>query len=100
MRETSTTIFLTDGGHIDNLGIYELLRRRCQLIIAVDAEADPQMSFRSFVALQRYARIDLGVLIDLPWPNSRWDASRLGGDCQERRLATERCSARAALRRR
>jgi Patatin-like phospholipase len=75
MRETSNTIYLTDGGHIENLGIYELLRRRCQLIIAVDAEADPEMSFRSLVALQRYARIDLGVLIDLPWAEIR-DATR------------------------
>jgi predicted acylesterase/phospholipase RssA len=79
MRETSTRIFLTDGGHIDNLGIYELLRRRCQLIIAVDAEADPQMSFRSLVALQRYARIDLGVLIDLPWAEIR-DATRAASE--------------------
>jgi hypothetical protein len=79
MRETSTTIFLSDGGHIENLGIYELLRRRCQLIIAVDAEADPQMSFRSFVALQRYARIDLGVLIDLPWAEIR-DATRAASE--------------------
>jgi hypothetical protein len=67
MREDSDTIYLTDGGHIENLGIYELLRRRCRLIIAVDAEADPNMSFGSLVKLQRYARIDLGVLIDLPW---------------------------------
>jgi hypothetical protein len=71
MREDSATIYLTDGGHIENLGIYELLRRRCQLIIAVDAEADPEMSFRSLVALQRYARIDLGVLIYLPWAEIR-----------------------------
>jgi hypothetical protein len=75
MRESSGTIYLTDGGHIENLGIYELLRRRCELIIAVDAEADPEMSFRSLVALQRYARIDLGVLIDLPWAEIR-DATR------------------------
>ena len=79
MRETSTRIFLTDGGHIENLGIYELLRRRCQLIIAVDAEADPEMSFRSLVALQRYARIDLGVLIDLPWAEIR-DATRAASE--------------------
>jgi hypothetical protein len=71
MRENSETIYLTDGGHIENLGIYELLRRRCRLIIAIDAEADPEMSFRSLVALQRYARIDLGVLIALPWAEIR-----------------------------
>jgi hypothetical protein len=44
--------------HIENLGIYELPRRRCELIIAIDAEADPEMSFGSLVTLQRYARID------------------------------------------
>ena len=67
LSERTKNVYLTDGGHFDNLGIYELLKRRCRLIIAVDAEADPQMNFASFVRLQRYARIDLGVRIDLPW---------------------------------
>jgi hypothetical protein len=79
MRENSETIYLTDGGHIENLGIYELLRRRCRLIIAVDAEGDPEMSFRSLVALQRYARIDLGVLIYLPWAEIR-DGTRAASE--------------------
>jgi hypothetical protein len=60
-------VYLTDGGHIENLGIYELLKRRCRVIIAVDAEADRQMAFGSFNALERYALIDLGIRIDLPW---------------------------------
>jgi predicted acylesterase/phospholipase RssA len=67
MDEDRNTIYLTDGGHVENLGIYELLRRRCRLIIAVDAEADADMNFKSFVTLQRYARIDLGARIDLNW---------------------------------
>jgi hypothetical protein len=67
LYENSDEIYLTDGGHIENLGIYQLLRRRCRLIIAVDAEADAAMRFASLVTLQRYARIDLGVLIHLPW---------------------------------
>ncbi len=75
LDEKSGLVYLTDGGHIENLGIYELLRRRCQVIIAVDAEADPEMSFNSFVALQRYALIDLGVLVALPWSKIR-DATR------------------------
>ena len=61
------SVYLTDGGHIENLGIYELLRRRCRVIIAVDAEADPQMAFGSFNTLERYALIDLGIRIELPW---------------------------------
>ena len=71
LDEKSEKVYLTDGGHIENLGIYELLRRRCQLIIAVDAEADPEMSFGSFITLQRYARIDFGIRIELPWQEVR-----------------------------
>ena len=67
LYENSDAVYLTDGGHIENLGIYELLRRRCKIIIAVDAEADSAMHLPAFVTLQRYARIDLGILIDLPW---------------------------------
>ncbi|HUI21738.1 MAG TPA: patatin-like phospholipase family protein [Methylocella sp.] len=67
ITEKSPTVYLTDGGHIENLGIYSLLKRRCKVIIAIDAEADPLMSFSSFLTLERYARIDLGVIIELPW---------------------------------
>ena len=67
LSEKSKKIYLTDGGHIENLGVYELLRRRCKLIIVVDAEADPDMTFGALIAVQRYARIDLGVRITLPW---------------------------------
>jgi hypothetical protein len=67
LDETSIDVYLTDGGHIENLGVYELLRRRCAVIIVVDAECDPTFGFASFIKLERYARIDLGVRIDLPW---------------------------------
>jgi hypothetical protein len=60
-------LFLTDGGHIENLGVYELLRRRCKVIIAVDAEADPGMTCRSLVRLERLARIDLNTRITIDW---------------------------------
>jgi hypothetical protein len=67
LYENSDDVYLTDGGHIENLGIYELLRRRCKLIIVVDVEADFAMHFPSFVTLQRYARIDIDVRIEMPW---------------------------------
>lgn len=67
LKESDSDVYLTDGGHIDNLGVYELLRRRCKLIIAVDAEADATLTFGSFVKLERYARIDLGIRIEMPW---------------------------------
>jgi hypothetical protein len=67
LSEDSETIYLTDGGHLENLGVYELLRRRCKLIVAIDGEADPDLSFGSLITLERYARIDFGLRIDLPW---------------------------------
>jgi len=71
LYETSDEVFISDGGHIENLGVYELLRRRCRVIVAVDAEADPSMRYPSFITLQRYARIDLGVRINMPWDDIR-----------------------------
>jgi hypothetical protein len=67
LDESSHQVYLTDGGHIDGLGIYELLRRRCGTIIAIDANNDAEMTFFDFAKLQRYARIDLGIRIELPW---------------------------------
>jgi hypothetical protein len=56
---------LSDGGHIENLAVYELLRRRCKVIVCADAEQDPQMSCASLAKLIRYARIDLGIEINI-----------------------------------
>lgn len=80
LNESSRNILLTDGGHIENLGIYELLKRGCRLIIAFDAEADPAMSCSSLIQLERYARIDLGVRIDLPWEEIARMTRKVGRD--------------------
>jgi hypothetical protein len=67
IRKRHGFVFLTDGGHIDNLGVYELLRRRCKLIIAIDGEADPDFDSGSLVQVERFARIDMNVIIRLNW---------------------------------
>jgi len=67
LDETSPHIYVTDGGHIENLGLYQLLKRGCRAIIVIDAEADPKMTFHALSIVERYARIDLGARIDLPW---------------------------------
>jgi hypothetical protein len=57
---------LSDGGHTgDNVGIYPLLQRRCKVIIACDAEADPQMAFGSFTEALRHAYIDMNIDVDI-----------------------------------
>ncbi|KQW72341.1 hypothetical protein ASD03_31750 [Ensifer sp. Root127] len=55
---------ISDGGHIENLGVYELLRRRCRYIVAIDGEADPGMTFHGLTNVQRLAYIDMGIHID------------------------------------
>ncbi|WP_018387369.1 patatin-like phospholipase family protein [Ancylobacter sp. FA202] len=67
LHERQPEVYISDGGHIDNLGLIELLRRRCRLIIVIDAEADSSYQFGSFIALQRHARIDMGVRFDVPF---------------------------------
>ncbi|MEW7850055.1 patatin-like phospholipase family protein [Massilia aurea] len=64
-------VHLSDGGHFDNLGIYELVRRRCRLVIAVDVGSDREHAFEDLGNAIRRCTTDLHVRIDL-------DVSRLG----------------------
>ena len=54
-------VYLSDGGHFDNSGIYELLKRRCKYIVAIDASRD----IGNLATVARLARIDLGVQLDV-----------------------------------
>ncbi|MCH9697006.1 MAG: hypothetical protein K0U68_02795 [Gammaproteobacteria bacterium] len=64
-KSTTDYVYLSDGGHFENLGIYELIRRRCRFIIAVDAGADPQFRFDDLGNAIRKCRNDFGVSIDI-----------------------------------
>lgn len=55
--------YLSDGGHFENLGAYELIRRRLPLIVVVDADADPDYGFADLANLVRKARLDFGAEI-------------------------------------
>ena len=61
----SKFVNLSDGGHFDNLGLYELVRRRCRYIIIGDAEQDPDLTFGSLGGAIRKCRADFGVEIDI-----------------------------------
>lgn len=65
--EDCSFVYLSDGGHFDNTGLYELVRRKCGYILIVDAAADQQRAFEDLGAAVRKCRIDLGaeVRIDL-----------------------------------
>jgi hypothetical protein len=58
-------IYLSDGGHFDNLGLYEMLRRRCKFIVVVDAAHDPECSFADLGQSLRKASVDLGARVSL-----------------------------------
>jgi hypothetical protein len=64
MSEKEAWINLSDGGHIENMAIYELLRRRCKFIVSIDGEADPQSMFHGHLTLVRHAQIDFGIRIE------------------------------------
>ncbi|MGC4066642.1 MAG: hypothetical protein QM784_18800 [Polyangiaceae bacterium] len=50
--------YLSDGGHFENTGAYELIRRRVPLIVISDAGADQCCEFVDLGALVRKARLD------------------------------------------
>jgi hypothetical protein len=64
-NEESNFVYLSDGGHFDNTGLYELVRRRCGVIFAVDAGADPERQFGDLAEAIRKCRVDLGVEISI-----------------------------------
>jgi len=65
LDEKHRWVNLSDGGHIENLATTELLRRRCKYIFIGDGEADPDLHFNGLATLIRFARIDLGIEIDI-----------------------------------
>jgi hypothetical protein len=64
-NDRSDFVYLSDGGHFENLGIYELVRRRCRFIVASDAGCDPNCTFEDLGNAIRKCRIDLGVDIEI-----------------------------------
>jgi hypothetical protein len=64
--DTSEFIQLSDGGHFENLGLYEMVLRRCRTIILVDADADTDYDFEDLGNAVRKIYIDLGIVIRFP----------------------------------
>lgn len=65
LRENSRFLQISDGGHFENLGIYELIRRKANLIIACDGAADPDYNFTDLSNALEKVRTDFGVLINI-----------------------------------
>jgi len=79
-------IYLTDGGHSENLGLFPLLRRGCRSVIVVDAEEDPAYTFSAYrdlkKALDREMHVEFTVdEIDRSLRESTQCPDRKAADC-------------------
>jgi hypothetical protein len=64
-NEENEYVYLSDGGHFENLGLYELIRRRVKFIIASDADADPTYEFGDMANAIEKCKVDFGVQIEM-----------------------------------
>jgi hypothetical protein len=63
-NDKSPYIYLSDGGHFDNFGLYEMILRRSRFIIVSDASTDPDYCYESLAYAIRQVRVDFGVPIE------------------------------------
>jgi hypothetical protein len=75
-KETSRYVYLSDGGHFENLGLYELIRRECEYIIVSDASEDGEYRFGDLGGAIEKCRVDFGVEIT----DLKTEKIRLEGD--------------------
>lgn len=81
-NEKANWLELTDGGHFDNIGLYELVRRRVRTVYLIDGTEDSDTTLASFANAAEKAFIDFDVKIDFDPETSFIDLMRgaAGGD--------------------
>jgi hypothetical protein len=70
-------VYLSDGGHFENLGVYELVRRECRYILCCDADCDFSSTFDNLGSLVEKCRSDFGVNIEINVENLKHDENRI-----------------------
>jgi hypothetical protein len=63
-REDRAHLQISDGGHFENLGLYELVRRKVSLIVVLDGAADPGFAFGDLQIASRRIAEDFGARIE------------------------------------
>ncbi len=63
-QEKLPFIQLSDGGHFENLAVYELIRRRMKVIVVCDGGADKDFSFSDLQITLRRINTDFGARIE------------------------------------
>jgi len=64
--DSAPVVYLSDGGHFENLGLYEMVLRRCAVIVVADGGCDEKFDFADLGNAVRKIRVDLGIPIDFP----------------------------------
>jgi hypothetical protein len=90
-NDKSPYVYLSDGGHFENLGLYEMVLRRCHFIVVSDAGEDPECSFADLGEAVRKIRVDFGIPIEFDqmniYPRSQIDATKgRGRNCAVGRI--------------
>ncbi|MGJ5813229.1 patatin-like phospholipase family protein [Paludibaculum fermentans] len=64
--ENGPYVYLSDGGHFENLALYEMIRRRCSPIVVLDSGCDPHYTYEDLGNALRKIRIDMKIPIEFP----------------------------------
>jgi hypothetical protein len=57
-------VYLSDGGHFENLALYEMVRRRCRTVVVLDGGCDPDLTYEDLGNAMRKVRIDFRIPIE------------------------------------
>ena len=96
-NENRAFVHLSDGGHFENLGVYELVRRRCRYIVVVDGGTDRTAASDNMAAMLMLVRTDFGVRIETgrrPGCNSRGRTAGASGTAPSGGSVTTRWTSR------
>ncbi len=63
--QDSEYLMISDGGHFENLAVYELIRRKTGLILCSDGEADPNYGFEGLGRLIRMCQVDFNTRVEI-----------------------------------
>lgn len=83
-------VYVTDGGHRDNLGVVEQLRERPDRMIILDASGDRPGGFGTMRQAIDLADVELDVQVDLDWKRILWREHDVPEDCITSGTATFR----------
>jgi hypothetical protein len=63
-NDNSKYVYLSDGGHFENLALYEMVRRGCRIIVVLDSGCDRDFKYEDLGNALRKIRIDQKIPIE------------------------------------